>query len=88
MSPRLVVDNTRPRAPRGFVDGDDVPILGTAAPQPCPFCGSGADEIIALQVDKNGARVVCLRCNCYGPERLTQVEAAHAWNGRPSGVTL
>jgi hypothetical protein len=58
MSARLVVDNTRSPAPRRrsrtdcFEDADGIPIEGTPAPVPCPFCGGGPDD---LQLVGNGS---------------------------------
>jgi hypothetical protein len=92
MSARPLVDDTRPRPHRTdcFEDDDGRPIVGTPPPRPCPFCGSGPDELVLMASGKLGAAgtvhfVLCLGCECEGPNGKTQLEAAQRWN-RPSRV--
>jgi hypothetical protein len=59
MSARLIVDNTRPRPlpplrTNCFSDEDGRPICGTPAPQPCPFCRSGCEELQLVRFADDG----------------------------------
>ena len=70
-----------------FTDMDGNTIEEAGEPQPCPFCGSGADRLVverwSAEDDPDTAfHVECLKCGCNGPEAETQVEAAKEWNGR------
>jgi Lar family restriction alleviation protein len=70
-----------------FTDMDDNAIEGAGQPRPCPFCGSGADQLVverwsAEDDPDKSYHVECLKCGCNGPQADTQVEAAQEWNGR------
>ena len=53
----------------------------------CPFCGS--NKIILQNTgykQLQGTRLIyfaCLECKCYGPDRITILDAVKAWNKRP-----
>jgi hypothetical protein len=56
-------------------------------PHACPFCGSGADQLVierwSEEDDPDASyHVEYLRCGCNGPHGSTQLEAAQRWNGR------
>lgn len=62
-------------------------VLGTPAPEPCPFCGT-ADDVILVHAghgDVSMFNVVCESCDADGPLASTRREAARLWNQR--GVT-
>jgi len=94
MSPRLIVDNTRPpqqhiRPTDCFVDDDGRPIAGTPPPEPCPFCGSGSGSLTVVHYDDGPCpyyAVDCTRCGCEGPGCDSAVEAAQGWNRRAEGL--
>ena len=70
-----------------FKDMDGKAIEGAGEPQPCPFCGSGADQLVverwSAEDDPDASyHVECLQCGCNGPQAETTVEAAQQWNGR------
>jgi Lar family restriction alleviation protein len=70
-----------------FTDMDGKAIEEAGEPLSCPFCGSGANQLIverwSEEDDPDGSyHVECLKCGCNGPQAETQVEAAQAWNGR------
>jgi hypothetical protein len=70
-----------------FTDMDGQPIADAPTPRACPFCGSGAKQLVidrwSEEDDPDAAwHVVCLKCDCFGPEAATQLEAAQAWNAR------
>ena len=70
-----------------FTDMDGKAIEDAGEPQPCPFCGSGADQLVverwsAEDDPDTSYHVECLKCGCNGPQADTTVEAAREWNGR------
>jgi hypothetical protein len=70
-----------------FSDMDGQPIEDSPEPQPCPFCASGADQLVverwSAEDDPDPSyHVECLKCGCNGPQGQTQLKAAQAWNGR------
>ena len=70
-----------------FTDMDGNAIEDAGEPQSCPFCGSGADQLVVErwsdEDDPDAAyHVECLKCGCNGPQGETAVEAAKEWNGR------
>jgi Lar family restriction alleviation protein len=70
-----------------FTDMDGQPMLDAPEPRPCPFCGSGADQLVVErwsgEDDPDASfHVECLKCGCNGPQAPTQLEAAEAWNRR------
>jgi len=76
-----------PFDPAHFTDMDGNPIEDVGEPLACPFCGSGADQLVverwSAQDDPDASyHVECLKCGCNGPEAATQVEAAQEWNAR------
>jgi Lar family restriction alleviation protein len=76
-----------PFNPDHFTDMDGKPIEEAGDPQACPFCGSGADQLIverwSAEDDPDASfHVECLKCACSGPQADTQLEAAQAWNTR------
>ncbi len=70
-----------------FTDMDGKPLENAPAAESCPFCGSGADQLV---VERWGAEddpdpsyhVECLECGANGPQNDTAVGAAEAWNAR------
>jgi Lar family restriction alleviation protein len=73
--------------PDHFTDMDGNPLEDAAEPQPCPFCGSGADQLVVERWTPEddpdpSYHVECLKCGCNGPQEATQLEAAQGWNGR------
>ena len=78
-----------PFATGQFTDEDDKIVAGAPAPLSCPFCGSGADQLVVERWSEEGDpdpayHVNCLHCDGYGPEAPTALAAALAWNGRKS----
>lgn len=70
-----------------FTDMNGNEVEAAGEPQPCPFCGSGADQLIverwSAEDDPDACyHVECLRCGCNGPQADTQLEAAQEWNRR------
>lgn len=70
-----------------FTDEDGNPVEGAPDPLPCPFCGSGADQLVVerwSEVDDPDPsyHVECLKCGANGPQDDTQLAAAQAWNER------
>jgi hypothetical protein len=70
-----------------FTDMDGNPIEDAPEPEHCPFCGSGADQLVVERWseadDPDPAfHVECLHCGCNGPQGSTQLEAAQEWNER------
>jgi len=70
-----------------FTDMDGNPVEDAGEPVPCPFCGSGADQLVverwSEEEDPDASfHVECLKCGCNGPQADTQAEAAKEWNGR------
>ena len=56
-------------------------------PQPCPFCGSGADQLVVERWSDEddpdtSYHVECLKCGSNGPQADTQLGAAQEWNRR------
>ncbi len=73
-----------------FTDMDGQPIEDSPEPRSCPFCASGADQLVVErwsdEDDPDASyHVECLKCGCNGPQRDTQLEATQAWNGRDGG---
>jgi Lar family restriction alleviation protein len=76
-----------PLDPDHFTDMDGNPISDAGEPLSCPFCGSGADQLVVErwsdEDDPDASyHVECLKCGCNGPEAATQAEAAQKWNAR------
>jgi Zn ribbon nucleic-acid-binding protein len=70
-----------------FTDMDGNVIAGAPEPVPCPFCASGADQLVVERWgDENDPdashHVECLQCGCNGPQHETPLAAAQAWNSR------
>ena len=70
-----------------FTDMDGNPVADAPEPLPCPFCGSGAEQLIverwSAEDDPDASyHVECLKCGCNGPQDDTQLAAAQAWNER------
>ena len=67
-----------------FTDMDGNEHRGRRRAEPCPFCGSGADQLVVERWSREGTltHVECLKCGCNGPQADSQPEAAQAWNGR------
>jgi Lar family restriction alleviation protein len=66
---------------------DGQAIEEASEPQPCPFCGSGADQLVVErwsdEDDPDASyHVECLKCGSNGPQGETPLEAAKEWNGR------
>ena len=62
-------------------------VMDAGEPQPCPFCGSGADQLVVErwsdEDDPDASyHVECLKCGSNGPQAETQLEAAQEWNRR------
>jgi hypothetical protein len=73
--------------PEQFTDEDGNPVEGASEPLPCPFCASGADQLVVERWsdadDPDPAfHVECLHCGCNGPQGTTPLEAAQEWNER------
>lgn len=60
----------------------DLPIAGTPAPVPCPFCGAQGDDIVIVLQSGDGAvaDAVCVECCHCG------VEAAYASTDEEQGL--
>ena len=76
-----------PFDPGQFTDMDGNAVEGAPEPALCPFCGSGADQLIverwSEQDDPDPAyHVECLKCGANGPQGASPLEAAQGWNGR------
>ncbi len=72
---------------RQFTDMDGQPLSDAPEPLICPFCGSGAAQLVVERWsgadDPDPAfHVECLKCGSNGPQGTTQLEAAQAWNER------
>ncbi|HEY1491535.1 MAG TPA: Lar family restriction alleviation protein [Steroidobacteraceae bacterium] len=70
-----------------FIDMDGQPLSDAPEPLSCPFCGSGAAQLVVERWsdadDPDPAfHVECLKCGSNGPQGATQIEAAAAWNER------
>ena len=70
-----------------FTDMDGQPIEDSPAPEPCPFCGSGADRLVVERWTEEGDpdpsfHVECLQCGCNGPQAGSPLQAAEGWNER------
>ena len=70
-----------------FTDMDGNPVEGAPEPAPCPFCASGADQLVverwSAEDDPDASyHVECLHCGCNGPQDDTRLAAAQAWNDR------
>ena len=70
-----------------FTDMDGNPLEDVGEPRPCPFCGSGPDQLVVerwtAEDDPDPSfHVECLKCGCNGPQEGTQLEAAQGWNER------
>lgn len=87
MAAVLAIDTRFPawlpaRIPPCFQDHRGRLILGTPAPEPCPFCGT-ADDVILVPAghwDVQMFSVVCESCYADGPVASTRREAARLWN--------
>ena len=76
-----------PIEPDHFTDMDGNPLEDAGEPLPCPFCGSGAEQLVVERWSEEddpdpSFHVECLKCGCNGPQEATQLEAAQGWNGR------
>ena len=76
--------------PSHFTDMDGNPLEDAGEPLPCPFCGSGAEQLVVerwtAEDDPDPSyHVECLKCGCNGPQEATQLEAAQGWNERAAG---
>jgi Lar family restriction alleviation protein len=76
-----------PFDPDHFTDMDGNELEDAGEPLACPFCGSGADQLVierwsAEDDPDTSYHVECLKCGCNGPQAATQLEAAQQWNGR------
>jgi hypothetical protein len=70
-----------------FTDMDGKEVEEAGEPRSCPFCDSGADQLVverwSSEDDPDASyHVECLRCGCNGPQAETPLEAAREWNGR------
>jgi Lar family restriction alleviation protein len=70
-----------------FTDMDGNPVADAPEPLSCPFCGSGADQLVverwSEEDDPDPAHhVECLKCGSNGPQGDTPLAAAQAWNDR------
>jgi Lar family restriction alleviation protein len=70
-----------------FTDMDGNEMEDVGEPQTCPFCGSGADQLVVERWSEEddpdaSYHVECLKCGCNGPQAETQLEAAQEWNKR------
>ncbi len=70
-----------------FTDMDGNEIEDAGEPSQCPFCGSGADQLLverwSSEDDPDASyHVECLKCGCNGPKADSQLGATQAWNGR------
>lgn len=82
-----------------FCDSDrDLPIAGTPAPKPCPFCGVADCSIVFGEVQENGsqsAHVECDHCGAEAPYGVAEggssydlaLSAARMWNERKGGAS-
>jgi Lar family restriction alleviation protein len=70
-----------------FTDMDGKEVEEAGEPRSCPFCGSGADQLVverwSSEDDPDASdHVECLKCGCNGPQAERRLEAAREWNGR------
>ena len=70
-----------------FTDMDGNPVADSPEPVPCPFCGSGAAQLVverwSAEDDPDASyHVECLNCGSNGPQDDTPLAAAQAWNDR------
>jgi Restriction alleviation protein Lar len=70
-----------------FTHMEGQPIEDWPEPLACPFCGSGAENLVVERWSEEDDpeachHVECLKCGCNGPQATTQLEAAEGWNGR------
>jgi hypothetical protein len=76
-----------PTDPDHFTDMDGNAIEDSPEPLLCPFCGSGAAQLVverwSAEDDPDASyHVECLKCGSNGPQGATPLEAAEGWNGR------
>jgi len=76
-----------PFNPGQLTDMDGNVVEGAGEPQPCPLCGSGAEQLVgecwSSEDDPDASfQVECLKCGGNGPQTETPLEAAREWNGR------
>lgn len=70
-----------------FTDMDGKPVEGAPDPLPCPFCGTGADQLVVERWSEEddpdaSYHVECLKCGANGPQDDTRLAAAQKWNER------
>jgi len=73
--------------PERFTDMDGNSIEDAPEPLSCPFCGSGAEQLVVERWSDEddpdpSYHVECLKCGCNGPQAESPLEAAQGWNGR------
>jgi Lar family restriction alleviation protein len=74
-----------------FTDMDGNPVEDAPEPLPCPFCGSGGEQLVVERWSDEGDpdashHVECLKCGSNGPQSDTPLGAAQAWNGRAAAA--
>jgi Zn ribbon nucleic-acid-binding protein len=73
---------------------DGKAIEDAGEPRPCPFCGSGADQLVverwSAEDDPDTAyQVECLKCGCNGPQADTTVgRRSNGTGGRDSAAVV
>jgi Lar family restriction alleviation protein len=70
-----------------FTDMTGESVADAPEPVPCPFCGSGAAQLVverwtAEDDPEPSHHVECLKCGSNGPQGDTAIAAAQAWNAR------
>ena len=75
-----------PLAPDHFTDMDGNAIEDSPEPLACPFCGSGADQLVVERWSEEddpdaSYHVECLKCGSNGPQGSTQLEARDKGRG-------
>jgi hypothetical protein len=69
-----------------FTEMDGNAIAGAPEPLACPFCASGAEQLLVErwgdEEDPDASHLECLQCGCNGPQAETALDAAEAWNNR------